>query len=350
MPATTDTTALHRGITDWFDVHARDLPWRRAERTPWGVMVSEFMLQQTPVVRVLPVWEEWMERWPTPSALAVEPAGEALRAWGRLGYPRRALRLHAAAQRIAEDHAGEVPSDPGALLALPGVGAYTAAAVACFAFGIPETVVDTNIRRVHARLVSGRALPEPSYTAAEARLAEALMPEKEHDAGALACRWNAAVMELGALVCTARAPRCGDCPVAQDCAWVDAGRPEPHYVPKGQPWAGTDRQVRGAFMAVLREADAPVPRAALLGAHLSAGEAPAGGVEAEVPTGVGTTQGPATAGETGEAPASYPAAYSAAWKRLAELPAGGEQRERCLEGLLADGLAHEGSEGIALPH
>ncbi|GAA3667934.1 A/G-specific adenine glycosylase [Arthrobacter ginkgonis] len=312
---------LHRRVTDWFAVNARDLPWRRPECTPWGVMVSEFMLQQTPVVRVLPVWEEWMERWPEPADLAAEPAGEALRAWGRLGYPRRALRLHGAAQRIVEDHGGRVPSAHADLLALPGVGAYTAAAISCFAFGSPETVVDTNIRRVHARLVSGRALPEPTYTAAEARLAEALMPPQGHDGGRLANAWNAAVMELGALVCTARSPRCQQCPVADACAWVEAGQPEPHYVPKGQPWAGTDRQVRGAFMAVLRESDGPVPRAQLLG-----------------------ISGQVSATEQADP------ALAAAWKRLTGLSAAAEQRLRCLDGLLADGLAHEGPEGVALPH
>jgi len=326
---------LHRRVTDWFAVNARDLPWRRPECTPWGVMVSEFMLQQTPVVRVLPVWEEWMERWPEPADLAAEPAGEALRAWGRLGYPRRALRLHGAAQRIVEEHGGRVPSAHADLLALPGVGAYTAAAISCFAFGAPETVVDTNIRRVHARLVSGRALPEPTYTAAEARLAEALMPPQEHDGGRLANAWNAAVMELGALVCTARSPRCTQCPVADACAWIEAGQPEPHYVPKGQPWAGTDRQVRGAFMAVLRESDDPVPRVELLG----------GSGQASGPAPDSAPSNPAPSDPTPFAPA-----LAAAWKRLAGLSAAADQRLRCLDGLLADGLAHEGPEGVALPH
>ncbi|MET1035235.1 MAG: A/G-specific adenine glycosylase [Arthrobacter sp.] len=320
---------LHRRVTAWYASNARDLPWRAPDRTPWGVMVSEFMLQQTPVVRVLPVWREWMERWPEPAGLAAEPAGEALRAWGRLGYPRRALRLHAASQRIVEDHGGRVPASHGDLLALPGVGGYTAAAISSFAFGNPETVVDTNIRRVHARLVGGRALPEPAYTAAEARRAAELMPDPGPDGGALANAWNAAVMELGALVCTARAPRCGECPVRDACAWVAAGRPEPHYVPKGQAWAGTDRQVRGALMGVLRASDDPVPRAALLAAP---GRLPADAA-------AGPSRLACTAAEA-----------DPAWARLAELPAGGEQRLRCLEGLLADGLAHEGPAGVALPH
>ena len=176
LPEGTNTEALHHRINGWFLDQARDLPWRRDECTPWGVMVSEFMLQQTPVKRVLPVWEEWMRRWPTPADLAAEPASEAVRAWGRLGYPRRAQRLHDAAVAIVEQHGGEVPADYEALLDLPGVGSYTAAAISVFAFGLRATVIDTNIRRVHARAVSGKALPSRSLTAAETRLAEALMP------------------------------------------------------------------------------------------------------------------------------------------------------------------------------
>lgn len=319
-----DLAALHHDITAWFAVEGRDLPWRRPECSPWGVMVSEFMLQQTPVVRVLPVWEQWIQRWPEPADLASEPSGEALRAWGRLGYPRRALRLAEAARRITTDHGGRVPSAYADLLALPGVGSYTAAAIACFAFGIPETVVDTNIRRVHARLVSGRALPEPGHTAAEARLAAELMPPAGHDGGELGCAWNAAVMELGALVCTARSPRCGECPVAAACAWVAAGKPEPHYIPKGQAWAGTDRQVRGAMMAVLRASDAPVPAAWLL--------------EVVPPK---ATSASASASEH---------SVEAALHRLRALPAADVQRRRCLQGLVSDGLASETSEGITLPH
>ncbi len=249
MSAPAVTTTLHRRINDWFDHQGRDLPWRRDDCTPWGTLVSEVMLQQTPVARVLPVWTAWLDRWPTPRDLADAPASEVIRAWGRLGYPRRALRLQAAAAAIAADHGNEVPSTSAELLALPGVGAYTAAAVACFAFDRPEVVVDTNIRRVHARLVGGRALPERSLTSAETALARDLMPDDPGEA----CRWNASVMELGALVCTARSPQCEQCPVADVCAWREAGMPAPHYTPTGQPWAGTDRQVRGAVMALLRE-------------------------------------------------------------------------------------------------
>jgi A/G-specific adenine glycosylase len=252
-------TDLHDAVLGWYDAHQRDLPWRRPEASPWAVMVSEFMLQQTPVVRVLPVWEAWMLRWPTPAALAAEPSGEAVRAWGRLGYPRRALRLHAAATAIVERHDGEVPSAYDDLLALPGVGDYTAAAVASFGFGLRHVVLDTNVRRVLARLLAGQELPAPGVTKAERALAESVLP---HDATAPV--WSVAVMELGALVCTAASPRCEACPVARLCAWTRAGRPA-YAGPerRAQAWAGTDRQCRGRLMAVLRDADGPVHRTAL---------------------------------------------------------------------------------------
>ncbi|MCP3426142.1 A/G-specific adenine glycosylase [Rothia sp. AR01] len=267
LPGPEVVTRLHERIIAWFAESSRDLPWRSPERTAWQVMVSEFMLQQTPVVRVLPVWRRWMELWPTPAALAASSTGDAVREWGRLGYPRRALRLHAAAAAIVERHGGEVPREHAQLLDLPGVGSYTAAAISVFAFGRRQTVIDTNIRRVHARAVSGKALPGRSLTAAETRLADALMPED--DAAAVA--WNVSVMELGALVCTARSPLCDACPVLEDCAWVAAGRPEADYVPTGQAWKGTDRQARGAIMAVLRAAEAPVPRESLVAPAAAAG-------------------------------------------------------------------------------
>jgi A/G-specific adenine glycosylase len=248
---------LQDELIDWFSTTARDLPWRR-DTSPWSVLVSEFMLQQTPVSRVLPVFEAWMRRWPTPATLAADPVGEAVRAWGRLGYPRRALRLHAAATAIVERHGGAVPSEHDALLALPGVGEYTAAAVASFAFCGRHPVMDTNVRRVFARVVQGFAFPAPSMTAAERVLATSLMPE--HDAH----RWAAATMELGAVVCTARSPHCGTCPVADRCRWRAEGYPGHDGPPRrGQAWAGTDRQVRGRLMAVLRDADGPVTRAQL---------------------------------------------------------------------------------------
>ncbi|MEU5430870.1 A/G-specific adenine glycosylase [Streptomyces olivoreticuli] len=252
--------SLHTPVIAWFETHARDLPWRRPEAGPWGVMVSEFMLQQTPVSRVLPVYEQWLARWPRPADLAAEPPGEAVRAWGRLGYPRRALRLHAAASAITELHGGEVPSDHAELLALPGVGEYTAAAVASFAYGQRHAVLDTNVRRVFARAVSGAQYPPNATTAAERKLARELLPRSEPTAA----RWAAATMELGALVCTARTPDCARCPIAARCAWRAAGSPAHDGPPRrGQTYAGTDRQVRGKLLAVLREALEPVPQRTL---------------------------------------------------------------------------------------
>jgi A/G-specific adenine glycosylase len=260
MAATSVDPAFVGPILDWYAHNRRDLPWRGAEATPWAVLVSELMLQQTPVARVLPAYRAWLERWPAPAVLAADPPGEAVRQWGRLGYPRRALRLHQAATAIVADHGGLVPPGYDELRALPGVGAYTAAAVASFAFRQRHAVLDTNVRRVLARSQSGVEQPAPAQTVAERRLAEALLPDEPDTAAT----WAVAVMELGALVCTARTPRCADCPVAPVCAWRLAGRP-PYAGPprRGQTYAGTDRQVRGRLLAVLRDAHGPVPREAL---------------------------------------------------------------------------------------
>ncbi len=285
---------LHAPILEWYDEHARDLPWRRPEASAWSVLVSEFMLQQTPVQRVLPVHEQWLLTWPTPAALAAVSPGEAVRAWGRLGYPRRALRLHAAATAIVAEHGGEVPASYDALLALPGIGDYTAAAVASFAHGRRHVVLDTNVRRVFARVIGGVEFPGASVTRAERDLAEALLPDED----ATAAQWAVAVMELGALVCTAKDPRCGGCPVRDSCAWRAAGHPAYDGPPRRvQAWAGTDRQCRGRLLAVLRESEGAVHRSRLEGAW---------------------------------APA--------------------EQRERCLAGLLTDGLVvADSDESYALP-
>jgi len=272
------STSYAEPVLAWYARNARDLPWRAPGVAPWAVLVSEIMLQQTPVARVLPEYLSWMDRWPIPAALAAAPAGEAIRQWGRLGYPRRALRLHETATILTARHGGTVPADLDALRALPGIGSYTAAAVASFAFGQRHAVLDTNVRRVLARLVTGEPVPGTASSAAsvaERRLAESLLPAEP----AVAARWSVAVMELGALVCTAASPRCGDCPVARDCAWLSAGRPaEPGGTTgttgttgaagaagavrrRTQKYDGTDRQCRGRLLAVLRAASDPVRRA-----------------------------------------------------------------------------------------
>jgi len=277
---------------EWYDEHARDLPWRGAAASPWSVMVSEYMLQQTPVARVLPVHAAWLERWPIPADLAAESTGEAIRMWGRLGYPRRALRLHAAATAIVERHDGSVPAAYDDLRALPGVGDYTAAAIAVFAFGRRHAVLDTNVRRVLARAVGGVQFPADAVTRVERERASALLPE-----GADAATWSIALMELGALVCTAARPRCDACPVEDRCAWQAAGSPAYDGPPRrGQAWAGTDRQCRGRLMAVLREADGPVPAT-----------------------------------------------------RLAQTWDEADQRNRCLAGLVEDGLVVRDGDAFALP-
>jgi A/G-specific adenine glycosylase len=256
MPA----SPLHAPLLAWYAARARDLPWRRPSCDAWGVLVSEVMLQQTPVDRVVPAWEAWLARWPTPVALAVDSPGEAVRMWGRLGYPRRALRLHAAAAACVARFDGRVPSAYDDLRSLPGVGDYTAAAVLAFAYGRRAVVLDTNVRRVIARLVDGGALPRPSVTVAERAGADALLPDDD----ATAATWSIALMELGALVCTASSPSCGVCPVASSCAWLAAGQPAvdgPER--KVQRFAGTDRQVRGRLLSVLRESHGPVAKESL---------------------------------------------------------------------------------------
>ncbi len=247
------------GLRDWYARSARELPWRRPDVTAWGVLVSEVMLQQTPVARVLPVYADWLGRWPAPAALAASASGEAVRHWGRLGYPRRALRLHAAAVACVERHGGEVPRTLEELRELPGVGSYTAAAVAAFAYGVRIAVVDTNVRRVVARWSMGLpgALAIPDAAVAD------LLPAQPAEA----VRTSIALMELGALVCVSRSPRCDACPISVTCRWLAAGSPsaESLGVPtrRAQGYEGTDRQVRGRILAVLRSASFPVSDAAL---------------------------------------------------------------------------------------
>ncbi|WP_227497250.1 HhH-GPD family protein [Planctomonas psychrotolerans] len=251
-----DTPPFADAIVGWFRDSARDLPWRRPGFPAWGTLVSEFMLQQTPVARVIPRLEEWLARWPEPASLAAEPASEAVRAWGRLGYPRRALHLHACATAITERHGGRVPDDVPTLLALPGIGDYTARAIAVFAFGSRHPVVDTNVRRVLARAISGVADPGPPSTRRDLALMADQLPESDEDARV----FNAGAMELGAVVCTARAPRCGACPVRELCAWRMRGYPAYDGPARTvqKRFVGSDRQVRGLLLAELRAAQGPV--------------------------------------------------------------------------------------------
>ena len=240
-------------LTDWYDENRRDLPWRGDHVSPYEVLVSEVMLQQTPVARVVPAFAAWVARWPDPAALAAAPSGEAVRMWGRLGYPRRALRLHAACVEVVARFGGRLPQSVPELLSLPGVGDYTARAVAAFALRQRHAVVDTNVRRVVARVVEGVA--DAVVTKRDLALVEGLLPEEDE----AAAHASIALMELGALVCTARAPRCPACPVSTDCAWLAQGSPALDApVKRPQGYAGTDRQVRGRLLAVLRDSDDPV--------------------------------------------------------------------------------------------
>lgn len=284
-------------VVGWFDGAARDLPWRRPGTDAWAVLVCEVMSQQTPVARVVPRWHAWLERWPTPTALADDPPGEAVRMWDRLGYPRRALRLHEAATVVRDRHGGVLPTTAAELLGLPGVGPYTAAATAAFAHGERVAVLDVNIRRVLARVHDATDALPGAPTRAETDRAHRLLPRDP----ARSVRWNTAVMELGATVCTARSPRCDACPVRERCAWALTGRSEAGAPPRvrttrPQAWEGTDRHVRGLLLAVLRASTDPVP----------------------------------------------PAALEAVWDDAG-------QRDRCLTGLLADGLVEGVPEGYRLP-
>lgn len=240
-------------VIDWFTTSARDLPWRKTN--PWGVMVSEFMLQQTPVNRVLPAWETWMQVWPSPAKLAQATPADAIRLWANLGYPRRAIRLHATSVVLTEQYNNEVPHIYEQLIALPGVGDYTANAILAFAFNQPTVVVDINVRRVLARAWLGNAHPANSYSTMEKKLAQALVPTDPE----LAPRWAAASMELGALICTATNPACMQCPIQKNCAWFTSGQPDNASKPRSQAkYEGSDRQERGRILRELRQAHSPI--------------------------------------------------------------------------------------------
>jgi A/G-specific adenine glycosylase len=250
-----ETSDYAQKLIDWFAVEGRDLPWRASDFSPWGILVSEFMLQQTPVARVIPRLAEWLERWPTPAHLAAESSGEAVRAWQSLGYPRRALYLHACATAITAEHGGIVPHDIDELRALPGIGDYTSRAVAVFAYGHRHPVVDTNTRRVIARSVLGLDDAGPPSARRDLAAMNELLPVDDDDAR----HFNAGIMELGAIVCTARRPDCSVCPIRDECAWKRAGFPEtggPKKVVQ-KKFTGSDRQVRGLVLALLRRSEGP---------------------------------------------------------------------------------------------
>ena len=236
---------FEKEIISWFKRNKRDLPWRKTDA--WGVLVSEFMLQQTPVNRVLPVYQEWMKRWPTAAALAAATPAEVITAWGRLGYPRRALRLHECAKVITQNLSGKIPEDENELRKLPGIGEYTAAAMAAFAFNKRSLVLDINIRRIFARLFDGVEVPSQSSTKSEKSRYEALIPKKD------AHIWAAATMELGAIICTSQSPKCGICPVTHGCTWRSLDYPKSDVVKRTQTWHGTDRQCRGTIVQALRD-------------------------------------------------------------------------------------------------
>lgn len=249
--------AIWQAVNDWFEHNRRELPWRADGYPAWGILVSEIMLQQTPVVRVIPRLEQWLARWPTPADLAASSPGDAVRAWERLGYPRRALNLHSAAVAITQQHGGVVPSAVEELLALPGIGQYTARAVAVFAYGKRHPVVDTNVRRVLARAIDGQGDAGPASNTRDLAAMAAQLPVGDEDARV----FNAAAMELGAIICTARAPRCEVCPIAAQCAWRSAGYPAYQGTRRAvqKKYEGSDRQVRGLILAALRDRSGAIP-------------------------------------------------------------------------------------------
>ena len=238
-------SSLHQPVLAWYKKNKRDLPWRNTDA--WGVLVSEIMLQQTPVARVLPVYIEWMKRWPTPAALAAASPAQIITAWGRLGYPRRALRLHECAKVISTKYKGRIPETQSKLRELPGIGDYTSAAIIAFAFEGRSLVLDINIRRLFARVIDGIEVPTAAPTKSERVERENLIPPKNPHV------WAAATMELGALICTAKNPKCGQCPLANLCIWRSLDYPLSDQPKRTQSWHGTDRQCRGVIVQALRE-------------------------------------------------------------------------------------------------
>jgi A/G-specific adenine glycosylase len=238
---------VQQELLSWSARTRRDLPWRHT-RDPWAILVSEVMLQQTQVPRVIPKYHAFLERFPTAAACAASPVADVVREWAGLGYNRRAVNLHRAATAVVDRHGGVFPDDVDALMALPGIGPYTARAVLTFAFGRDVGIVESNTGRVLAR-VAGRPLTLP----AAQRFAEELVPDGEGWA------WNQAMIDLGATVCLRRAPKCGDCPVVTRCRWH--GGPDPAApAHKQSTFAGSDRQGRGRLVDAMRQSPVPFDR------------------------------------------------------------------------------------------
>lgn len=234
----------------WWDENARDLPWRNGRTTPWGILVSEVMSQQTQMSRVVQYWNNWMGVWPDAASLAEASAAEVITAWGRLGYPRRALRLQECAKVVAEQYRNELPKTYDELVALPGIGDYTASAVMSFAFGRRIAVLDTNVRRVLWRTFKGEESFGGATKPEERRLANAVLPQDARES----VIWNEALIELGALVCTAKNPKIDEDPWASYSRFYAAGCPgmgQKRTRPR-QSFKGTNRQVRGIILNALR--------------------------------------------------------------------------------------------------
>ncbi len=250
---------IQEQLIAWYEQNARTLPWRKSRISSYQILVSEIMLQQTPAARVAPQWQAWIKRWPNAASLANATPAEVIRQWDRLGYPNRALRLHQTAKELVAKHNGKLPSTYDELIALPGIGDYTAAAIIAFAHNKRSVVLDTNIRRVISRVWHGVERPGTSVSSGERQFAESLVPLADESAA----KWSIAIMEFGALVCTARDPQCSACPIANTCNWRIAGFPASDIKPKTQKFEGTDRQVRGQIMKLLKDSASSLPKSTL---------------------------------------------------------------------------------------
>ena len=268
-----DIETVQSGILAWFEQHRRDLPWRHT-RDPYAIMVSEIMLQQTQVDRVIPYWRDWMDRWPTVRELASAPVAEVIRAWKGLGYNRRAVNLQRAAQAVV-DNGGAFPTTVDGLLDLPGIGPYTAGAIACFAYEQDVAFIDTNMRRVLHRIFVGVDIPKPTIPDKQVlEIAAEVIPAGN------GWTWNQAIMEFGAIHCTARKPMCLTCPLQSSCAafpeiqgaLLEASRAK---LGKSIPFEQTNRYFRGRIMDELRAHEGEGVSLAEMGPAVKAGFAKA---------------------------------------------------------------------------